>query len=133
MRGPLTIRRPISRQWQLILGLAAWALVVALWFVLTRSSLLPAFALPDPISVIAAFSRLWTENDLLGNVFQSWWRIAQAFVWSALVAIPLGLLMGAFPWLHHFVAPVAAPMRSMPITAFLPAFIALFGLDEAMK
>ena len=24
-------------------------------------------------------------------------------------------------------------MRSMPITAFLPAFIALFGMDEAMK
>jgi ABC-type nitrate/sulfonate/bicarbonate transport system permease component len=24
-------------------------------------------------------------------------------------------------------------MRSMPITAFLPAFIALFGMDEGMK
>jgi len=24
-------------------------------------------------------------------------------------------------------------MRSMPITAFLPAFIALFGIDETMK
>ena len=53
--------------------------------------------------------------------------------WSAIVAVPLGLLMGSFPWLYHFVAPIAAPMRSMPITAFLPAFIALFGLDEAMK
>ena len=50
-----------------------------------------------------------------------------------MVAIPLGLLMGAFPWVFHFVNPVAAPMRSMPITAFLPAFIALFGMDEAMK
>ena len=29
--------------------------------------------------------------------------------------------------------PVAAPMRAMPITAFLPAFIALFGMDELMK
>jgi len=28
---------------------------------------------------------------------------------------------------------VAAPMRSMPITAFLPAFIALFGMEERMK
>ncbi|MCX6636058.1 MAG: ABC transporter permease subunit, partial [Acidobacteria bacterium] len=28
---------------------------------------------------------------------------------------------------------VAAPMRSMPITAFLPAFIALFGMEEGMK
>ena len=41
--------------------------------------------------------------------------------------------MGSFRWVHDLVNPVAAPMRSMPITAFLPAFIALFGMDEAMK
>jgi NitT/TauT family transport system permease protein len=77
--------------------------------------------------------RLWTEYDLLGNVFQSWWRIFQAFLWSAIVALPLGLMMASFPWLYDFINPVAAPMRSMPITAFLPAFIALFGMDELMK
>ena len=72
--------------------------------------------------------RLWAEYNLLQNVFQSWWRIAQAFLWCAVIAIPLGLLMGSFRWVHHLVNPVAAPMRSMPITAFLPAFIALFGI-----
>jgi NitT/TauT family transport system permease protein len=133
MRDLFTIRRSIDRKWQLILGVSAWALVVIAWFVVTRGQLLPPFALPDPVGVVAAMGRLWTEYDLLGNVFQSWWRIAQAFVWSALVAIPLGLLMASFPWVHHFVNPIAAPMRSMPITAFLPAFIALLGMDEAMK
>src|SRR5205814_7853781 len=29
--------------------------------------------------------------------------------------------------------PIAEPMRSMPITAFLPAFIGLFGIGETMK
>jgi NitT/TauT family transport system permease protein len=77
--------------------------------------------------------RLWTEYDLLGNVLQSWWRIFQAFCWSAIVAIPLGLMMASFRWLYDFINPVAAPMRAMPITAFLPAFIALFGMDEVMK
>jgi NitT/TauT family transport system permease protein len=107
--------------------------VVGLWFGVTKSGLLPPMTLPDPSGVITAMARLWTEYNLLGNVFQSWWRIAQAFFWSALVAIPLGLLMGSFPWVFHFVNPIAAPMRSMPITAFLPAFIALFGMDEGMK
>jgi len=41
--------------------------------------------------------------------------------------------MASFPWVYHFVSPIAGPMRSMPITAFLPAFMALFGMDEAMK
>jgi NitT/TauT family transport system permease protein len=133
MPDPTSIRKPIARQWQWILGFTAWAFVVLLWFLLTRSGWLPPLALPDPAGVVKAIGRLWTEYNLLGNVFQSWWRIAQAFFWSAVVAIPLGLLMGSFPWLYHLVNPVAAPMRSMPITAFLPAFIALFGMDEAMK
>lgn len=127
------IRGPIPQSTRITLGVAAWALVIGLWFALTHSKVLPPFALPDPIGVVKAFFALWTEYDLLGNVFMSWWRIAQAFLWSAVFAIPLGLLMGAFPWVNHFVNPVVAPMRSMPITAFLPAFMALFGMDEGMK
>lgn len=133
MAQPSTIRRPVAGPWQLGLGVAAWTLVVLVWFVVTRGDLLPPLALPDPAGVVTAIVRLWVEYDLLGNVFKSWWRIAQAFAWCVAVAIPLGLAMGSFPWVYHLVNPVAAPMRSMPITAFLPAFIALFGMDEGMK
>jgi ABC-type nitrate/sulfonate/bicarbonate transport system permease component len=41
--------------------------------------------------------------------------------------------MASFRWLFDLINPVAAPMRAMPITAFLPAFIALLGMDETMK
>jgi ABC-type nitrate/sulfonate/bicarbonate transport system permease component len=107
--------------------------VIAVWFLLTEFELLPPLSLPKPAGVIAALGRLWVEYDLLGNVFMSWWRIAQAFLWCVVIAVPLGVLMASFGWMHDFVNPVAAPMRSMPITAFLPAFIALFGMDEGMK
>ena len=128
-----TIRQPVAPALRIALGVGAWALVIGTWFALSHSKLLPPFALPDPFGVVKAFGSLWTEYNLLENVFMSWWRIAQAFFWSAVVAVPLGLLMGAFPALFHFINPVVAPMRSMPITAFLPAFMALFGIDEAMK
>jgi len=128
MRDLFAIRKETSPRVRLALAVVAWAFLVALWFALTSLAVLPPFSLPNPQGVVAAFLRLWVEYDLPGNVFMSWWRIGQAFVWSALVAIPLGLLMGAFRWLNNLVNPVAAPMRSMPITAFLPAFIALFGM-----
>jgi ABC-type nitrate/sulfonate/bicarbonate transport system permease component len=107
--------------------------LVGVWFVITHLGLLPPFSLPHPKGVVQAFVRLWSEYDLLQNVFQSWWRIAQAFLLCVVVAVPLGLLMASFGWLHDLVNPIAAPMRSMPITAFLPAFIALFGIDETEK
>jgi NitT/TauT family transport system permease protein len=132
MPGP-SIRKPIASQWQYIFGVIAWVFVVTAWFVLTRTALVPALVLPEPAGVVRALVHLWVDYDLLGNVFMSWWRIAQAFFWCVVVAIPLGLVMGSYPWAFHLVNPIAAPMRSMPITAFLPAFIALFGMDEGMK
>jgi ABC-type nitrate/sulfonate/bicarbonate transport system permease component len=108
-------------------------MLIVLWYIVTEFQLLPPLSFPKPWSVMVAFVRLWKEYDLFGNVVQSWWRIAQAFVLSAVVAIPLGLCMASFRWLNAFVTPIATPMRSMPITAFLPAFLGLFGLDEKMK
>jgi NitT/TauT family transport system permease protein len=127
------IRRGVSQRTRVILALVSWTTVVAAWYLLTRFKILPPFSVPDPVGVVKAFGRLWTEYDLAANVYHSWWRIAQAFFWSAVIAIPLGILMGGFRWLHDLVNPIAEPMRSMPITAFLPAFIALFGMEETMK
>ena len=127
------IRSELSPRTRLVLAFVSWGIVVAAWYALTRWEILPAFSLPKPAGVIGAVGRLWTEYNLLGNVVMSWWRIAQAFLWCAVIAIPLGLLMASFTWLHDLINPVAAPMRAMPITAFLPAFIALLGMDEAMK
>ncbi len=133
VRSLLEIRKDVSKRTRVILAITSWSLFVIAWILITQTKLLPPFSVPSPRGVVESFFRLWTEYDLLGNVFQSWWRIAQAFFWCAVIALPLGLLMGSFRWLHDLVNPIAAPMRSMPITAFLPAFIALFGMDEGMK
>jgi NitT/TauT family transport system permease protein len=85
------------------------------------------------LEVLQAFPALFSERGLLGNVYASWFRIAHAFLWCVVIAVPLGLLMASFRWLNDLVNPVAAPMRSMPITAFLPAFIGIFGIYETMK
>ena len=127
------IRSELSRPFRLALATAAWVVVVAVWAALTHWNVVNRFSVPTPLEVIKAFPALWTDSELLRNVSESWWRIGQAFVWCAVIAIPLGLLMASFRWVHDLVNPVAAPMRSMPITAFLPAFIGLFGIEERMK
>jgi NitT/TauT family transport system permease protein len=133
MHDLFTIRREVSPRLRVMLGFLSWGLIILLWIILTQWEILPPFSLPKPMGVIRAFGKLWTEYDLLGNVVKSWWRIAQAFFWCTVVAVPLGILMASYRWLFEFINPVAAPMRAMPLTAFLPAFIALFGMDETMK
>jgi NitT/TauT family transport system permease protein len=133
MADLFAIRREVSPRARVALAFVSWGAVMSVWFVLTHWKLLPAFTLPPPEGVVKALGRLWSEYNLLGNVFMSWWRIAQAFLWCVAIAVPLGLLMASFRWLHELVNPIAAPMRSMPITAFVPAFIALLGMEETMK
>lgn len=129
----LTIRKQTSRTTKLVLAITAWVLVVLVWELITRGELISRYVFPTPLEVLRAFGPLFSERGLLGNVYASWARIGQAFLWCAVIALPLGLLMASFRWLYDLVNPVAAPMRSMPTTAFLPAFIGLFGIDETMK
>ena len=127
------IRSELSRPIRLALATLAWVIVIAVWAAVTHWNLVNRFSVPTPLEVIRAFPDLWKDSQLIQNVAISWWRIGQAFLWCAIIAIPLGLLMASFRWVHDLVNPVAAPMRSMPITAFLPAFIGLFGIEERMK
>src|SRR6478752_1360709 len=129
----LTIRKETSRTTKLVLATAAWVLVVLIWSLITHWELISTYVFPTPMEVLRAFKPLFTERGLLPNVYASWLRIGQAFLWCVIIAVPLGLLMGTFRWVYDLVNPVAEPMRSMPTTAFLPAFIGLFGIDETMK
>jgi NitT/TauT family transport system permease protein len=52
---------------------------------------------------------------------------------AALVAIPLGVLMGAFPPVKHFFAPILDPLRFLPISALVPLTIVWFGIDDMQK
>ena len=90
------IRSEVSPRTRVALAFLSWGLLVFIWFVITHWELAPPFSLPHPEGVVQAFARLWTDYNLLGNVFQSWWRIGQAFRWCAVIAIPLGLLMASF-------------------------------------
>src|SRR5262250_240414 len=103
----LTIRKEVPSRARVAMAFASWGLVLFAWIALTQWEILPPFSLPKPLGVVRAFGKLWTEYDLLGNVVKSWWRIAQAFFWCTVLAIPLGILMASFRWLFEFINPVA--------------------------
>jgi NitT/TauT family transport system permease protein len=128
-----SIRKETSRNARLALAIVGWVAILAAWALITRWELISSYVFPTLGEVLRAFPQLFLERGLLENVYTSWLRIGHAFLWCALVALPLGLLMACFRWLYALINPIAAPMRAMPITAFLPAFIGLFGIGETMK
>lgn len=96
-------------------------------------ALVPSYFLPAPHEVIKSLFYLIFEKDLLQAVGISAIRIAKAFGLSLAVALPLGIAMGSFEIVNRVFDPIIAPMRYLPITAFIPLLILWFGIDESQK
>src|SRR6185369_14664406 len=56
-----------------------------------------------------------------------------SFVAATMVALPLGIFMGAFEPFNRLMEPVMAPLRYMPISAFIPLLILWLGIGESQK
>ena len=115
------------------LGLAGPALLFALWFGVTYGGLVPPRDLPPPGEVVRSILDLWFNLDLGAATWVSTKRILIAFGLAVAVALPLGILMGAFEPINRFFDPIVAPFRYMPISAFIPLMVVWFGIQEGQK
>ena len=99
-REPIwSLRKPLPSSYQLGLGLATPLLLLALWLALTSGPkpLIGALFLPSPMEVLRVLIRdLFTgERVLFDAAIVSTMRIVLSFALAAVIALPLGILMGA--------------------------------------
>lgn len=148
-REPLwSLRKPLPRNVQGWIGLMLPLLVLGLWIGLTAGPkpVVGALFLPSPVEVLKVLVRdlflgkqvgdsghVEVVRVLLDAAWVSTLRISVAFVIATGVAVPLGILMGAFEPINRFIDPIMAPLRYMPISAFIPLTILWFGIGELQK
>lgn len=128
-----SIRQPLPKRTAFMLGFVAPALVLAAWCGLTYGGLVQPDFLPTPTEVLRGTLQLFIQYDLGTAIYVSSRRIALAFLLASLLALPLGVLMGAFDPINRFFEPIVAPLRYMPISAFIPLLILWFGIYEKQK
>jgi NitT/TauT family transport system permease protein len=128
-----SIRSPLPKTTAFVLGFVAPALVLGVWCGLTYGNLVQPDFLPKPTEVIRGTLQLFIQYDLGSAIVVSTRRIAIAFLLASALALPLGVLMGAFDPINRFFEPIMAPLRYMPISAFIPLLILWFGIYEKQK
>ena len=109
------------------------AVVLGAWCAVTYGGYAPPDFLPSPTEVARGTLQLFIDYDLSGAILTSTYRILLAFVLAAALALPLGVLMGTFESINRLFEPVMAPLRYMPISAFIPLLILWFGIYEKQK
>lgn len=128
-----SIRQNVPRGLATGLGFVMPIIVLGVWCIVSYGGLVPPDFVPSPTEVVRGTLQLFIQYDLLSAILISTRRIALAFLLASAVALPLGVLMGAFTPIHHVFESVMAPLRYMPISAFIPLLILWFGIYESQK
>lgn len=129
------LRKPLPRSWRLLFSAILPVVVMATWIALTAGEppAINASFLPSPVKVLQAFLASIFDNTLFPSIWASTARIGLSFLLAAVIALPLGILMGAWEPINRLFEPIMAPLRYLPISAFIPLLILWFGIGEAQK
>ena len=113
-----------------IVGVAG---LLALWSIASYWQWVDPVLLPSPLST---FTSLWQGMDggPLGFDFvKTVYRTAAATAIAAVIAIPLGIVLGSSERIYRSLEFVIDFFRSTPASAMFPLFLVLFGVGDETK
>jgi NitT/TauT family transport system permease protein len=125
--------KPVSQRARLLLGASFFVLFFALWALVTFGGVIDAMFLKDPVYTLKTGIDLFVQFGFVKDVGITVFRVVGGFILAALVAVPLGILMGAFKPVEAFLEPFVSFARYLPASAFIPLLILWAGVGETQK
>jgi len=132
-RSPWDVRGELRRRSALALAIAGFVLPLAAWILVSLKGWADPVFLPPPWQVLAQLGEWYRDGDLLGDIVVSIARVLGGFCVAALVAVPLGVLVGTFAPVRAFLEPLTEFTRYLPAVAFIPLIMLWVGIDESAK
>lgn len=124
---------PVAPGARVALGISFFVVFFALWAVVTFGGWVPRTFLADPLTMLQSGWTLLTQQGFLHDIGMTVWRVLGGFVIAAALAVPLGVLMGAYKPVEAFFEPFVSFARYLPASAFIPLLILWAGIGEAQK
>jgi NitT/TauT family transport system permease protein len=124
---------PVSPQARWLLGVAFFILFVALWSAATFGGFVSPTFLASPATMVKEAWLLFTEFGFLHDIGMTVWRVFGGFILAAVIAVPLGIAMGAYKPIEAFLEPFVSFCRYLPASAFIPLLILWAGIGETQK
>jgi NitT/TauT family transport system permease protein len=127
------IRGSLDRRIYLLIAISSFVLWVFAWWTITALNWVDPMFLPGPGAVLRRFVGWLYDGDLLKDTAISSFRVLAGFLLSAVMALPLGLLIGAYRPLRAFFEPLLEFARYLPAVAFVPLVLLWVGIGEGSK
>ncbi|MDF3061420.1 MAG: transporter permease [Microvirga sp.] len=124
---------PVGQTAKVTLGISFFVLFVAAWAYATLGGYVSKTFLADPITMLKDGWELLTRFGFAYDIAMTIWRVVGGFILAAIVAVPLGILMGAYKPVEAFFEPFVSFARYLPASAFVPLLILWAGIGETQK
>jgi len=125
--------QPVSPGARVALGISFFVLFVAVWAVATFGGFVSKTFLADPLTMVRSGYDLLVHQGFVKDIGMTVWRVFGGFAIAALLAVPLGVAMGAYKPVEAFFEPFISFARYLPASAFIPLLILWAGIGEAQK
>ena len=113
-----------------ILGIVG---LFAVWWLAVLGGFVDPVLLPPPQSAFASFWKGMTSGKLGLDFLRTFERTIWSTLIAAVIAIPLGIVLGSAERLYRSLEFVIDFFRSTPASAMFPLFLVLFGVGDKTK
>src|SRR5919106_589920 len=124
---------PVTSKQRAVYGFAFFVLFVAVWAWATFGGYVSKTFLANPLTMLQEGWELLTKHGFLFDIGMTVWRVVGGFALAAVIAVPLGVLMGAYKPFEAFLEPFVSFARYLPASAFVPLLILWAGIGEMQK
>jgi NitT/TauT family transport system permease protein len=129
----LVVRGELGRREYWVLAAVGLVIPLALWWALAASGITTKTFMPGPVDVWKRTVLWFTQDGLVQDMWISIYRVTAGWMLSALIALPLGVWIGAYRPVQALLEPLTDFIRYMPAVAFIPLVMLWVGIDESSK
>jgi NitT/TauT family transport system permease protein len=132
-RWALAPLEPVSARSRWLLGVGFFVVFVLVWSFFTLGGFVSPTFLASPPTMLREGWLLFTEFNFIHDIGMTVWRVVGGFVLATIIAVPLGIAMGAYKPIEAFFEPFVSFCRYLPASAFIPLLILWAGIGETQK
>lgn len=127
------IRGRLDSRLYAVIAMISFSLILLSWWAIAASGWFDKMFLPAPGDTWGRFWVWLSQEDLMADVNISTFRVLAGFILSALIAVPLGLMIGTYRPVQAFFEPIVEFSRYLPAVAFIPLVMLWVGIGEGSK